>query len=97
MIWMFWMMTFLAPLARRRPLPRMTPLEPTPTMDLLEPTVRPLTPALSYLTVMEVEPVPALPLSHQLAWLMASWPPLPGHLLEAGRQPFSLTVPSEPR
>src|SRR5690242_18987026 len=25
---------------------------------------------------------------------MASWPPLPGHLLDAGRQPVSVVVPS---
>ncbi|MAD84333.1 MAG: hypothetical protein CL912_15320 [Deltaproteobacteria bacterium] len=34
----YWMMTFLTPLCMRRPFPRMTPLAPTPTMDLLEPT-----------------------------------------------------------
>lgn len=45
---------------------------------------------------MFVEPAPALPLVHQLAWLMASWPPFPGHLFEAGRQPVSVTWPSVP-
>lgn len=43
-----------------------------------------------------MDPVPALPLVHQEAMLMASWPPLPGHLLDAGLQPFALVVPSVP-
>jgi len=109
---MYWMMTFFAPLAMRRPLPLITPLVPIPMRDLLDPRSMALTPALSYLTLMEVAPAPALPLVHlsifsikylklkkstnQEAWLIASCPPLPGHLLEAGRQPVSVTVPSLP-
>jgi hypothetical protein len=87
---------FFAPLAIRRPLPRITPLLPTPMMDLLEPMLMAVTPALSYLTWTGLEPVPAFPLSHQLAELMASWPPLPGHVLDAGRQPVAVVVPSVP-
>ena len=45
---------------------------------------------------MLVAPAPAFPFVHHEAWLIASWPPLPGHLLEAGRQPVSVAVPSEP-
>jgi hypothetical protein len=55
-----------------------------------------VTPALSYLTWTGLEPIPAFPLSHQLAELMASWPPLPGHVLDAGRQPVAVVVPSVP-
>jgi hypothetical protein len=47
----FWMMTFLVPDTMRRPLPLMMPLLPTPTMDLLDLTVMPSMPALSYLMV----------------------------------------------
>lgn len=95
-MWMFWMMMFFAPLAMYRPLPRRTPADPAPMIDLLEPTVRPATPALSYVTWMVVEPAPAFPFVHHEAWLMASCPPFPGHVLDAGRQPFSVTVPSVP-
>ena len=38
---------FLAPFAIRRPLPLSTPLDPTPMMLLLDPTLIPATPALS--------------------------------------------------
>jgi hypothetical protein len=63
---------FFAPLAMRRPLPRITPLLPTPMIDLLEPRLIAVTPALSYVTVTDVEPAPAFPLVHQLAELIAS-------------------------
>lgn len=53
-------------------------------------------PALSYVTEMDFTPAPAFPLVHHEAPLMASCPPAPGHLLEAGRQPASVTFPSEP-
>lgn len=36
----FWMMTFLAELVMRRPLPLITPAEPLPMIDLLLPTIR---------------------------------------------------------
>lgn len=45
---------------------------------------------------MEVTPAPALPFVHHEALLIASWPPLPGHVLDAGRQPVSVVVPSVP-
>lgn len=46
-MWMFWMMTFFAPLEMRSPFPRSTPLDPTPMIDLFDPTVSPAMPALS--------------------------------------------------
>jgi hypothetical protein len=58
------MMTFLAPLAIWRPLPLITPLLPMPMMDLFDPTLIGLGPALSYVTLMEVTLSPAFPLVH---------------------------------
>lgn len=43
----YWIMTLLAPLTIRNPLPLMTPLEPSPMMVLSEATVVPSMPALS--------------------------------------------------
>jgi hypothetical protein len=83
-----------------------------PIIDLLDFTSIEVTPALSYVTLMVLTPAPALPFVHLLvlalmqratllsayhdAWSMASCPPAPGHLFEAGRQPFSEAVPSLP-
>lgn len=68
---MFWMITFFAPLAILSPFPLREALDPTPTSDLLEPTLMGWMAALSYVTLMVFEPLPALPFVHQLAWLMA--------------------------
>lgn len=43
----YWIMMLLAPLTIRRPLPLITPLEPSPMMVLSEATVIPKVPALS--------------------------------------------------
>lgn len=50
-MWMFWMMMLEAPETMRRPLPLMTPALPLPIRLLLEPTVMPSRPALSYDTL----------------------------------------------
>lgn len=42
----------------------MTPDVPIPMRDLLDPTLIPATPALSYVTEIEVAPVPAFPFVH---------------------------------
>lgn len=46
-MWTFWMMMFLAPLAIRRPFPRITPEVPIPMRDLLDPRLMGDVPALS--------------------------------------------------
>jgi hypothetical protein len=90
-MWTFWMMTFLTPLTIRMPLPLMTPLLPTPMRDLLDLTVIPRIPALSYLTL--TLGALACSLVHQSFLLMAVWQPEP---VPQGAQPVSVAVPSVP-
>jgi hypothetical protein len=65
-----WTITFSAPFAMRSPFPLITPALPIPRMDLFDPTLIGVTPAASYVTLIVVDPAPALPLLHlqKSAW-----------------------------
>lgn len=72
-----------------KPLPRMTPLVPTPTSDLLLATLMPLRPALSQVAVM------LFSFASQVS-LMVSWPPLSPPHLSVDRQAWPVVLPSDP-